>query len=123
MDINLTISSIFVIAGNWGCVATPNSILVRANEQCEFSSAESENPNSKMPPRITWNEDNPKIERHGFTDYLETNKGFKPIRIFDGRGQGRFRLTRVGKRFYHKHTLNEYVIQLPALFLCGTLGF
>ena len=69
-----------------------------------------------MPPQITWNEDNPKIERHGFTDYLDTNKGWKPIRVFDGRGQGRFRLTRVGKRFYHKHPLNEYVIQLPALF-------
>ena len=43
MDINLTISSTFVSAGNWGCVATPNSILVRANEHCEFSGAESEN--------------------------------------------------------------------------------
>ena len=68
-----------------------------------------------MPPRLTW-EENPKIERHGFTDYLETNKGWKPIRVSDGRGQGRFRLTRVGKRYYHKNTLNEYVIQLPALF-------
>ena len=42
MDINLTISNVFVNAGNWGCVATPNSILVRSNEQCEFSGAESE---------------------------------------------------------------------------------
>ena len=43
MDINLTISSVFVNAGNWGCVATPNSILVRSNEECEFSGADSEN--------------------------------------------------------------------------------
>ena len=42
MDINLVISSVFVNAGNWGCVATPNSILVRNNESCEFSDAESE---------------------------------------------------------------------------------
>ena len=69
-----------------------------------------------MPQRITWDEASPKIERHGFTDYLETNKGWKPVRVFDGRGQGRFRLTRVGRRFYEKNTLNEYVIQLPALF-------
>ena len=43
MDIKLTISSICMNAGNWGCVATPNSILVRSNEHCEFSGAESEN--------------------------------------------------------------------------------
>ena len=54
-----------------------------------------------MPQRITWDEDL-KIERRGFTDYLKTNKGWKPIRVFDGRGQGRFRLTHVGKRFYEK---------------------
>ena len=69
-----------------------------------------------MPIRITWDEENPDIERRGFTDYLKTNKGWKPIRVFDGRGQGRFRLTRVGKRFYEKNTLNSYVVQLPALF-------
>jgi len=68
-----------------------------------------------MPIQITWDEANPRIERHGFTDYLQTNKGWKPIRVFDGRGQGRFRLTRVGMRFYEKNTLNHYVIQLPAL--------
>ena len=66
-------------------------------------------------PRIEW-DDEPEIERRGFTDYLKTNRGWKPIRVYDGRGQGRFRLTRVGKRFYHANTLNEYVIQLPALF-------
>ena len=43
MDINLTISSVFVNAGNWGCVATPQSILVRSCENCEFSEAESKN--------------------------------------------------------------------------------
>ena len=43
MDINLSISSVFVNAGNWGCVATPHSILVKNNEQCEFSDAQSEN--------------------------------------------------------------------------------
>ena len=43
MDINLTISSVFVNAGNWGCVATPQSILVRSNENCEFSDTESKN--------------------------------------------------------------------------------
>ena len=48
--------------------------------------------------------------------YKRQSKGWKPIRVFDGRGQGRLRLTRVGKRFYDKNTLNEYVIQLPALF-------
>ena len=69
-----------------------------------------------MPQRITWDEEDPKIERRGFTDYLKTNKGWKPIRVFDGRGQGRFRLTRVGRRYYEKNTLNNYVVQLPALF-------
>ena len=59
-----------------------------------------------MPTRITWDE-NSRIERRGFTDYLETNKGWKPIRVFDGRGQGRFRLTRVGRRYYEKTTLND----------------
>ena len=42
MDINLSINSVFVNAGNWGAVATPHSILVRNNEHCEFSDAESE---------------------------------------------------------------------------------
>ena len=42
MDINLTISSIFVNAGNWGCVATPQSILVRSQDTCEFSGGEEE---------------------------------------------------------------------------------
>ena len=43
MDINLTISSVFVNAGKWGCVATPQSMLVRSNENCEFSDTESNN--------------------------------------------------------------------------------
>ena len=68
-----------------------------------------------MPPQLTW-DIQPEIKRQGFTDLLKTNKGWKPIRIFDGRGQGRFRLTRIGKRFHHQNTLNEYVIQLPALY-------
>ena len=42
MDINLSISSVFVNAGNWGCVATPSSILVRSNDTCEFSAGEGE---------------------------------------------------------------------------------
>ncbi len=42
MDINLSISSIFVNAGNWGCVATPQSILVRQQDSCEFSGDEGE---------------------------------------------------------------------------------
>ena len=40
MDINLSISSVFVNAGNWGCVATPTSILIRTNEEAEFSDPE-----------------------------------------------------------------------------------
>ncbi len=43
MDINSTISSVFLNAGNWVCVATPNRILVRANEMCEFSGDEEDN--------------------------------------------------------------------------------
>ena len=42
MDINLTISSVFVNAGNWGCVASPQSILVRSHDACEFSGGEEE---------------------------------------------------------------------------------
>ena len=42
MDINLCISSIFVNAGNWGCVATPQSILVRSQDNCEFSGGDGE---------------------------------------------------------------------------------
>ena len=43
MDINLVISNVFVNAGNWGCVATPQSILVRSQDTCEFSGGEEEN--------------------------------------------------------------------------------
>ena len=42
MDINLGITSIFVNAGNWGCVASPQSILVRSHDACEFSGGEEE---------------------------------------------------------------------------------
>ena len=42
MDINLTISSVFVNSGNWGCIAAPQSILTRANDHCEFSDGETE---------------------------------------------------------------------------------
>ena len=42
MSINLTISSVFVNAGNWGCVASPQSILVRSHDSCEFSGGEEE---------------------------------------------------------------------------------
>ena len=69
-----------------------------------------------MPTRLTWDEAYRKIERRDFTDLLKTNKGWKPIRVFDGRGQGRFRLTHVGRRFYEKNTLNNDAVQLPALF-------
>ena len=40
MNINLPIASVFVNAGNWGCVATPNSILVRSHDVAEFSAGE-----------------------------------------------------------------------------------
>ena len=40
MDINLSISSVFVNAGNWGCVATPQSILVRSQDVAEFSNGD-----------------------------------------------------------------------------------
>ena len=43
MDINLSITSVFVNAGNWSCVATPNSILVRSHDVAEFSAGEEEN--------------------------------------------------------------------------------
>ena len=70
-----------------------------------------------MPTRLTWDADNPEITRHGFTDFLKTNKGWRAIRVFDGRGQGRFRVTTIGKRYYGANTtLNQYVVQLPALF-------
>ena len=42
MDINLSISSVFVNSGNWGCVASPQSILVRSHDSCEFSGGEEE---------------------------------------------------------------------------------
>ena len=42
MDINLSISSVFVNAGNWGAIATPQSILVRSHDTCEFSGGEEE---------------------------------------------------------------------------------
>ena len=42
MDINLTIASVFVNAGNWGCVASPQSILIRSPTSCEFSGGEEE---------------------------------------------------------------------------------
>ena len=42
LDINLAISSVFVNAGNWGCVAAPQSILIRSHDACEFSDGETE---------------------------------------------------------------------------------
>ena len=42
MDLNLTLSSVVVNAGNWGCVASPQSILIRAHDACEFSGGEEE---------------------------------------------------------------------------------
>ena len=42
MDID-SISSVFVNAGNWGCVTTPSSILVRSHDVAEFSAGEVEN--------------------------------------------------------------------------------
>ena len=42
LNINLTISSIYVNAGSWGCVATPNSILVKEVSDDPFSSSENE---------------------------------------------------------------------------------
>ncbi len=37
MDINLSSFSIFVNAGNCGCVATPHNILVRPQDTCDLS--------------------------------------------------------------------------------------
>ena len=42
MDINASVSSVFVNSGSFGCVATPQSILVRAQDSCEFSGGEDE---------------------------------------------------------------------------------
>ena len=42
MDISLGITSIFVNTGNWGCVASPQSILIRSHDACEFSGGEEE---------------------------------------------------------------------------------
>ena len=56
-------------------------------------------------PRITWDVAQPTIKRHGTTDYLETTShGWKALRVFNGAGQGRFRLTRLGRRFYEANT-------------------
>ena len=40
MDINTTVSSVFVNAGNWGAVASVQSILVRSHDVAEFSRGE-----------------------------------------------------------------------------------
>ena len=40
MNINLTIRSIFVNAGNWGCVAEPNCILTKLQDEDPFSEVE-----------------------------------------------------------------------------------
>ena len=42
MDINLSISNVFVNAGNWGAIASPTSILIRSHDTCEFSGSELE---------------------------------------------------------------------------------
>ena len=42
MDINLSVASIYVNSGRYGCVATPQSILVRSQDTCEFSGGEDE---------------------------------------------------------------------------------
>ena len=39
LNINLTISSIYVNAGSWGCVASPNSILVKEVSDDLFSNS------------------------------------------------------------------------------------
>ena len=42
MDINASVSSVFVNSGSYGCVATPLSILVRSNDVAEFSGGDGE---------------------------------------------------------------------------------
>ena len=42
MGINLGISSVFVNAENWGAIASPQSILIRSHDFCEFSGGEEE---------------------------------------------------------------------------------
>ena len=42
LNIILTFSSVYVNAGSWGCVASPNSILVKDLADDPFSSSENE---------------------------------------------------------------------------------
>ena len=42
LDINLSVSTVFVNNGTFGCVACPQSVLVRAHETAEFSDGEQE---------------------------------------------------------------------------------
>ena len=42
MDLNLSVASVYVNSGRYGCVVTPQSILVRSQDNFEFSGGEDE---------------------------------------------------------------------------------
>ena len=69
-----------------------------------------------MPPVIDFVA-NAYLLRRGNTDYVETTRGWKPARTFDG-ATGRWRVTRVGRKWFGRAGMprSEYVILLPAVF-------
>ena len=69
-----------------------------------------------MPPVINFVQD-AALVRRGNTDYVETTRGWRPARTFDG-ATGRWRVTRVGRRWFGRAGMprSEYVILLPAIF-------
>ena len=69
-----------------------------------------------MPPVIDFVA-NASLLRRGNTDYVETTRGWKPARTFDG-ATGRWRITRVGRKWFGRAGMprSEYVILLPCIF-------
>ena len=56
------------------------------------------------------------MKGQGNSDYVETNLGPRPVRVFNP-AAGTWRVTNLGNRWFHsEHQQSEVVIQLPAKF-------
>ena len=67
-----------------------------------------------MPPRVTFAAGQ-ELDRKGNSDFIQTNRGRRPVRVFDAR-TGRWRLTWLGKCWFAQNELSQFVVQIPAKF-------
>ena len=74
----------------------------------------------KIMPRVIRYEQNAEIKRRGNTDYLKTDArrkdGWRAIRTFNG-GDGSWKLSNLGIRYFKSNALPEVVLRIPCVFL------